>query len=87
LQLIALKSRHALPLAANQCGLITKTDAERLISYLGMSCSKEDRGAADDPDKEEVFTFNSILFTFDLKKVFAITTRGGYETRVNDIFF
>ncbi len=58
-----MKTRNILPLAAHQCGLITKSDAERLISYLGMcSLQKEanenvDELLLDDPrliDAEEV---------------------------------
>ena len=53
-QLIALKSRDALPLAAHQCGLITKSDAERLISFLGMICVKGEKEPNPDRDPEQV---------------------------------
>ena len=33
-QLVVLKGAGVLPLAAHQCGLITKSDAERLAAYL-----------------------------------------------------
>ncbi len=33
-QLLALKDAGVLPLSVHQCGLITRTDAERLTSYL-----------------------------------------------------
>ena len=33
-QLATLKNAGVLPVAANQCGLMTKSDAERLTSYL-----------------------------------------------------
>jgi hypothetical protein len=33
-QLLALKAARVLPVGAHQCGLITKSDAERLTSFL-----------------------------------------------------
>ena len=39
-QLVALKSAGVLPVAAHQCGLITKSDAERLTSYLMIQNSQ-----------------------------------------------
>jgi len=56
-QLLALKSRGILPLAANQCGLITKSDSERLISYLGLTYNGGDDDnevTIDNPDVKSV---------------------------------
>ena len=39
-QLGALKAAGVLPVAAHQCGLITKSDAERLTSYLMIQNSQ-----------------------------------------------
>ena len=39
-QLGALKAAGVLPVAAHQCGLITKSDAERLTSYLMIQSSQ-----------------------------------------------
>ena len=37
-QIVALKEAAIIPSTADQCGLITKSDAERLTSYLNTSC-------------------------------------------------
>ena len=42
-QLLALRSAGFLPLAAHQCGLITKSDAERLTSYLMLRYNDNNR--------------------------------------------
>ena len=49
-QLSALKQDSIIPSSADQCGLITKSDVERLISYLNASdfMEKEKRSITED---------------------------------------
>merc|ERR1711978_33035 len=56
-QLGALKAAGVLPVAAHQCGLITKSDAERLTSYLMDK----------NPPRASVFDPKSSPFSFKIQ--------------------
>ncbi len=45
-QMVVLKGAGVLPIAAHQCGLITKSDAERLASFLNTSKNNGGTGGA-----------------------------------------